>query len=226
MGKGNTVLITGSSLGIGRETAYRFAKNGWGVILTYNKDRKPAIEAAGRCKALGAKDVLVVKLDITNNASIRNAVKKTVNKFKRMAVLVNNAGVVVINQFDKQTPEDIEKQVRTNLEGLMKVTRECLPYIDGAIINVSSIAGKTPFATVAPYCATKFGIRGFTQALALEQRGLRIYAVNPGMTATRMTNFKGVAPEKVAGIIFNAAEGKYKIKSGGDIDVEKYLRIQ
>ncbi len=225
MGEGKTVLITGSSLGIGRETAYQFANNGWSVILTYNKDRKPAVEAAKKCEALGAKDVLVIKLDITKNASIQNAVKKIVKKFKKITVLVNNAGVVVINQFTKQTLGDIEKQVRTNLEGLMKVTKECLPYVASMVINVASVAGKTPFATVAPYCATKFGIRGFTQALALEQKSLKIYAVNPGVTATRMTNFRGVPPEKVAGIIFNAAVGKYKISSGGDIDIEEYLRF-
>ncbi len=225
MGGGKTVLVTGSSVGIGRETAYRFAKDGWNVVLTYNKDKTPAIEAAKKCVALGAKGVLVVKLDITKNVSIKNAVKKIIKKFKRITVLVNNAGVVVIDQFAKQTLDDIEKQVRTNLEGLMKVTRECISYVDKVIINVASIAGKTPFAAVSPYCATKFGIRGFTQSLALEQKGLRIYAVNPGVTATRMTGFKGVPPEKVAGIIFNAAGGKYKVKSGGDIDVEDYLRL-
>ena len=79
------------------------------------------------------------------------------------------------------------------------------------------------FPDLTTYCATKYGVRGFTQSLALEEPNLRIYSVNPGMTATRMTNYQGVPPEKVAKVILNTAKGIYNVPSGGDVDVWKLI---
>lgn len=133
--------------------------------------------------------------------------------------MVNNAGIVVWKLFKDQNYEEIKEQIRTNLEGLIKVTKECLPHIKEAIINLSSGAGLEGYETLTTYCATKFGVRGFTQALAQELPNLKIYSINPGVTATRMNDFKGQPPIEVAKIILNAIKGKYKIDSGGDVNV-------
>ncbi len=221
--KNKLVVITGASRGIGRETAYLFAQEHCKLVITYLKGKGETKKTGKKCKELGAADVLILNLDVTKNKSIISATKAVLKKFGKIDILINNAGVVVWQPLMKQSFTAIENQLQTNLDGLIKLTRLCLPHITNAIINVSSGAGKTGYATLTTYCATKFGVRGFTQALADECRKLKIFSVNPGMTATRMTNFRGVSPVKVARIILNAAKGKYKVRSGGDIDVWKFL---
>ena len=221
--KNKIVLITGSSIGIGRETAFKFAKEGCRVIVTHYKDRKEGEEASKKCNELGAADVILLQLNVMDNKSIKDCVKKVIERFKAIDILINNAGIVVWKQLNEQTFEDIENEVRTNLEGLIKMTRECLPYIKEAIINISSGAGKDAFAGLSTYCATKFGVRGFTQAISQELRNIKVFSVNPGTTATRMNNFHGTKPEKVAEIILKAAKGEIKADSSRDIDVWEYV---
>ena len=221
--RNKVVLITGSSLGIGRETAFKFAKEGCKVVISYYKDKKEAEQVARKCLELGASDVLLIQLNVMDNSSIKNCVKKVTNKFGNIDILINNAGIVVWKRLKEQTFEDIENEVRTNLEGLIKMTRECLPYVKDTIINISSGAGKDAFAGLSTYCATKFGVRGFTQAIAQELRHIKVYSVNPGTTATRMNNFRGITPEKVAEIILRTAKGEIKPDSQRDIDVWDYI---
>jgi NAD(P)-dependent dehydrogenase (short-subunit alcohol dehydrogenase family) len=220
--KNRVVLITGSSVGIGRETAFKFAAEGFRLVITYRRNRKEAFAAAGKCLKLGSPDVLVLQLDVGSDASIRKCVRSVVKKFGSVSILINNAGILVWNVFRKQSFGDIESQVRVNLTGLMKMTHAMLPYVKDLIVNIASGAGKTAYSEIVPYCATKFGVRGFTQGLAQETR-IPVISVNPGMTATAMTNFRGVKPEKVAQVILRAATGKIKVKSGGDVDVWEYL---
>lgn len=112
-----------------------------------------------------------------------------------------------------------ENEVRTNLEGLIKMTKECLPYIKDRIINIASGAGLEGYGSLSTYCATKFGVRGFTQSISHELRNLDVFVVNPGTTATRMNNFRGMPPEKVADVVLSTAQGRYKSRSGSDINV-------
>ncbi len=217
--KEKVVLITGSSIGIGRATAFEFAKEGSKVVITYYKDKEEAEKNKTKCIQLGASDVIVLNLNLMDNSSIINTVEKTVERFGKIDVLINNAGVLAWKPLRGQTFKEIESQVRINLEGLIKITKVSLPYLTDCIINISSGAGKSPFPDLTTYCATKYGVRGFTQSLALEEPDLRIYSVNPGMTATRMTGYKGVPPEKVAKVILNTAKGLYNVPSGGDVDV-------
>ncbi len=220
--KGKSVLITGASLGIGRETALAFAREGAKVGLTYLEHRKEAEEAGRKCRELGAADVLVTRLDVTDDGSIQEAVEKAAERFGGLDVLVNNAGVIAWKPLEEQSMEEIGLQARVNLEGLVKMTRAAYPHVREAVVNVSSGAGKTGYATLTTYCATKFGVRGFTQALAKEAP-FKVYSVNPGSTMTRMTNFRGTPPEKVAEVILKAAKGVYGVESGGDVDVWEHV---
>lgn len=221
--KDKVVFITGSSIGIGRETAFKFAKEGCKVAVTYYKHRKESQETAKRCIEFGASEVLLLQLNVMDNSSIKNCIKRIIQKLSHIDILINNAGIVVWKNLEKQAFEDIENEVRTNLEGLIKVTRESLPYIKEAIINISSGAGKGAFAGLSTYCATKFGVRGFTQAIAQELRNIKVYSINPGSTATRMTGFRGTPPENVAEVILKAAKGEIKADSSRDIDVWEYV---
>ncbi|MBI4116150.1 SDR family oxidoreductase [Candidatus Pacearchaeota archaeon] len=227
--KDKVVLITGSSQGIGKETALLFAKQGANVVVTYNKNKKGGEDVFKECKKI--KGALLANLDVTNDESIKNCVEKTIDKFGAIDTLVNNAGVLFNKDFVEQNANEIELQIDTNVKGLIKMTKAVLPYMQGQnsgiIINIASAAGKNAYAGLSAYCATKFAVRGFTQALAKElPKGIKIYSVNPGLTATKMTNFQGVNPKKVAEVILKAAEEKINVESGGDVDVWKYVLEQ
>ncbi len=216
--RGKAVLITGSSIGIGRYTAYEFARAGARLVITYYKDKEEGEVTKRRCLELGAEDAILLYLDLRDNGSIIGCVEEAVKRYGRIDILVNNAGVLAWKPLREQSFEEIENQVRVNLEGLIKITKVALPYVREMIINIGSGAGKTGFPELTTYCATKFGVRGFTQALA-EEESVKVYAVNPGMTATRMTGYQGVHPEKVAKIIFRVASGEIRRPSGSDVDV-------
>ncbi len=220
--KDKVVLITGSSIGIGREDAFKFAKEKAKVIITYFQDKKEAEKVKEKCEELGASDVLVVPLNVLDNKSIKECIKEVIKKFGEVNILINNAGVYTPKDLEETSFEDIENQIRTNFEGLVKVTREVLPYIKDMIINLGSGAGFDAFGGLATYAATKWAIRGFTKSLAEEVR-LKVYCVNPGMVATRMTNFSGTSPEKVAQVILNLAKGEYNLKSGSDVNIWDYV---
>jgi len=149
--KNKVVLITGSSNGIGRETAFEFASENAKVVLTYCNDRPGGQNTEKKCKELGAAETLLIKLDLRDNKSIANAVDRVVKTFGNIDILINNAGVAVWKPLQKQNLADIEDQIRTNLEGLIKMTWTCLPHVKGMIINIASGAGQTGFADIAPY---------------------------------------------------------------------------
>jgi len=217
------ILITGSSKGIGRETAFAFAREKSVIIITYNSDKKGALETERKCLSLGASGTLVLNLDVTDDKSIKSAAKKAVSKCKKIDFLINNSGVISWDDFEKQDFKIIQSQIRTNLEGLIKMTFACIRNVKEGIINIASKAGKEADSDLVVYRATKFGVRGFTHSLAIAYPKLLIASVNPSMTATNMTGFRGVHPSKVAKVILNLAKGKIKPDSEKDVDVWKYF---
>lgn len=214
-----TVLITGASSGIGREIAYRFAREGARLVLAYHKGKTRGEAVRTRCMRLGAADTLLLDLDVSDNKSVAEALRKVKGKFGFIDFLVNNAATAVYMPLEKQTVKGVERQVRTNLEGPIRMTRAFLPIVRKGIINIASQAGKTAFKDMAVYCGTKFGVRGFTQALAMEHPRLKICCVNPDLTATRMTGYQGRPPEDVAETVFRVAAGQVDFEPGGDVDV-------
>jgi len=222
--KGQIVLITGSSSGIGRETAYRFAREGAKVVLTYYRGKTRGESAEKRCRKLGAADTLLLHLDVTDNKSVAGAAAKVKERYGHIDFLVNNAGTGTFKRLKKQTTADIERQIRTNLEGLIKVTRAFLPLVTSGVINVASAAGKEAYEEMSVYCGSKFGVRGFTQALALEHPGLRVCCVNPDQVATRLSGYVGRPPEDVAEVIFRTVSGRISCKHGEDADVWEIIR--
>jgi short-subunit dehydrogenase len=222
--KGQVVFITGSSSGIGRETAYRFAQAGTKLVLTYNHGKKRGEEAEKRCRRLGAEDTLLIHLDVMEAGSINDALKSVRKKYGGVDFLINNAGVGIFQPLKDQTVKDIEQQIRINLEGLIKVCHTFLPIIRKGIINIASAAGKTAYADMSVYCGTKFGVRGFTQAFAEEYPHLKIFCVNPALTATRLSGYEGRPPSEVAETIFRAVSGRIKVLQGGDADVWRVIK--
>ncbi len=187
MTKAKTVLITGASVGIGKATSELFQQKGWNVVATM---RKP--EAGSELAALD--NVLVTKLDVTDEPSIEAAVKAAEKRFGGVDVLVNNAGYGVYGLLEATPVESIRKQFETNVVGLLAMTKAVVPGMrkrgTGVIVNVSSIAGRVTFPFSAPYCGTKFAVEGISEALSHELRelGVRMKVVEPGVIKTNFAN--------------------------------------
>lgn len=178
-----TVLITGSSSGIGKAAAVHFAKKGWNVVATMRHPEKRGVDFCGQ-------DVLQMHLDVQDPASIRKAVLATEKKFGPIDVLVNNAGYAVRGVFEASTDDEVKKQYDTNVFGLFAVCREIIPLFrkrkNGTIINVASIGGKVAFPLYSLYNSTKFAVEGFSEALHYELRPfhVRVKVIEPGIIKT------------------------------------------
>jgi adenine phosphoribosyltransferase len=216
---GKIALITGGSVGIGEATALALASQGCNLILTYRTHPNEADLVAEECRKLGGAKVMTIKLDVASDDSIRQVVDEVVKEFGQIDILINNAGIVLWKHFADLTWQEIEDQLRINLEGLIKMTKAALPHIRDSIINLSSVGGLEGFKTVTVYCGTKFGIRGFSQALAKELPNIRVFSVNPNGMATQMNDFKGLPPSVTADAIVDTLLGRNNVKSGGDVNV-------
>jgi short-subunit dehydrogenase len=178
-----TILITGSSSGIGKETVKLFQTKNWKVAATMRSPEKAA-------DLQRIADVECVQLDVTDNDSIKAAIKETLDKFGRIDAVVNNAGYGLVGAFEAATPEQIERQFQTNVFGLMNVCREILPYFRqqkrGTIVNVASVGGRITFPLYSLYHATKWAVEGFSESLQyeVEQFGIRIKIIEPGPIKT------------------------------------------
>lgn len=224
--KDRVVFVTGSSIGIGRAIAFEFAKEGCKLIITYRSNKIEAEKVVKKCRELGSPDVLLLKLDVSDNDSIKSSVKNIKGHFGKIDILVNNAGYLVWVPLSRQTFEEIEKCIRINLEGLIKMTLVCIPLVQSLIINIASKTGTIAEMNSTTYGATKWGVRGFTKALALELPSeIRTYAINPAGTATQMNDFTGTPPEEVGKIIVNLAKGKYNLPSGSDVNIWEYTDL-
>ncbi len=216
------VLVTGSSKGIGAAVAQRFATSRDKVVVTYLRDAESAQNIARECQRLGAKEVLVLPLDVTDLKSVESLAARVIEKFGRIDILVNNAGVTVAKNLAEQTDGEIEKQINTNLFGVIRVTKACLPNITQTIINIGSSLALRGKKRLTAYSATKFGVRGFTRSLAAERPDLRVLTVNPSLTATGTEKTAGAPPSEVAEIVWRAANGGYRVVNGGDVNVNYY----
>ncbi|MFE0015895.1 SDR family oxidoreductase [Mesorhizobium sp. NPDC059054] len=176
-----TVLITGASTGIGRETARLFQARGWNVVATMR-----APESETELNRLD--NVRVLRLDVTDEASIRDAVAEGVQAFGPIDVLVNNAGFGAYGPLEATSLETIRRQFDTNVVGLLAVTRAVLPHMRsrgrGTIVNISSMGGRVAFPLGSLYHGSKFAVEGLTEALSYELGaiGVRVKLVEPGMT--------------------------------------------
>ena len=216
---GKTVLITGSSRGIGAETAQAFAKQGCNVIITFLDEIGQAETVSNKCLALGAKSTFLAQLDVRSESSIRALQKTVVLKYGGVDILVNNAAVMRWKKFTDLTYEDIEEQINVNFLGLIIMTKAFLPHVRKSIINIVGGSRSNQTIDLSVYSATKAAVRSFTEVLALETPALDIYSVSPTMTSTEMTNFHGMPAHRVAEVVVQTAKDGYGKESGEDIKV-------
>lgn len=216
---GKTVLITGASGGIGRHTALSFAKEKCNLALTFFEGIGVVEKIQQQCLEAGSPEVELIQLDIKDGSSIKRAVNQAVLAFGAIDVLVNCAGVVRWKRFEAQTNDDIDDQLDSNLGGVIKLTKQILPHMRSTVINIVGGAGSYPVVDLSVYCATKFGVKGFTQVLAKEYPALNFYSVSPTMTSTKMTDYHGMPAQKTADVIVQTAKDGCGNETGADIKV-------
>ncbi len=224
-----TVLITGTSSGIGKATVRYFAQKGWNVAATM---RKPSKET----ELNTLENVKLFTLDVTNSESIKKAIADTLDVFGSIDVIINNAGYGGVGIFEAAKKEQIQCQFDTNVFGVMNVIREILPYFrnrkQGCIVNISSIAGFITFPTYSIYNASKFALEGFAEALQFELRpfNIRIKNVEPGTIKTDFYsrsqdyfNKEGLTDYNSYSMITYANTQKFGIKAPGPEAVVKKI---
>jgi len=218
------VVITGASSGIGRATAVEFARRGANVVLAARRGELLE-EAAVLCRNHGVQCTTFVA-----DVSDREDCVRLIEAAGRIDILVNNAGFAVFDFFAEARPEDLRQMMETNYLGAVWCTQAALPGMlargEGVIVNVASIAGLMGYARMGGYCATKFAMVGFSEALRDEviDRGVRVAMVCPGTTETHFFQkaergkmpaasrlILAISPERVARAICDAAEdGRYR----------------
>lgn len=193
MEENKVVCITGGSRGIGKEVAIKYAENGYDVVINYVSDRTDVESLKKEFNEKGVQS-LIIKADVSKADEVEEFVKKAIEKFGKIDVLVNNAGITKDNLLMRMSEEEFDKVIEINLKGTYLVTKAVTKYMmkkrNGSIINLSSVVGVAGNAGQCNYSASKAGIIGFTKSVAKElaSRNIRANAVAPGFIETDMTN--------------------------------------
>ena len=196
--EGKTAIVTGASSGIGAAIARAVA--GAGARVAGGARRTDQLETE-----------IALELDVTEPGSCERFVAETVQELGGLDILVNNAGLSLGREpFDKSTEEDEETVLETNVHGLMRMTRLCLPHIrdGGHILNIGSVAGRQAYENAAVYVASKYAVRGFTYALRedLLGRPIHVTTVDPGLVESNFSRVRFRGDEEQASAVYANVE--------------------
>jgi 3-oxoacyl-[acyl-carrier protein] reductase len=213
--KGKVGLVTGGSRGIGFAIARALLADGVHVAVT-GRDEAHLLAARPLLEAAGAGEVETLQADVRRYAEVERAITQAVARFGGLDIVVNNAGIGGLGNVDEMPPAQWAEILETNLTGVFNTCRAALPHLGrrggGFIVNISSLAGKNPFAGGAAYCASKAGLNAFSEALMQEVRhsNIRVSYVLPGSVATGFSGGDAssgadwkIAPEDVADVVLN-----------------------
>jgi NAD(P)-dependent dehydrogenase (short-subunit alcohol dehydrogenase family) len=185
-------IVTGSSSGIGMDTAVTLARNGFLTYATVrNMEKSSIVKTAAEKEKLPIK---VVHLDVTDDQSVNNAIRTIDSEDGRIDVLVNNAGYGLVGAFEDLSIDEIKNQYETNVFGLMRVTQAVLPIMrrqkSGIIVNVSSGAGLFGYPGGSAYVSTKFAVEGLSESISYELGpfGIKVVLIEPGFIKTNFAN--------------------------------------
>ena len=184
-------IVTGASRGIGREIAKNLAKQGIKVIANYNNSRNNAIELKNELQKDGI-DIDIVKANVSKREEVKDLIQYTLNKYGKIDILINNAGISEYKLFTEETDEDWNKVINNNLYSAFVTTQEVIPNMiknqKGCIINISSVWGMVGASMEVLYSISKAGIDGLTKALAKElgPSNIRVNSIAPGIINTDM----------------------------------------
>lgn len=188
-----TVLITGAAKGIGAAIAEELAEEGYQVIINYKSSEQKAQELKEKLTNNGL-NVEIYKADITKKEEVERMIKEIIKKYRKIDVLINNAGISQIKPFAEIEEEEWDNMINNNLKSVYLVTKQVIHNMiqnqSGSIINISSIWGITGGSCEVPYSAAKAGIIGMTKALAKEMAlsNITVNAIAPGIIETDMNS--------------------------------------
>lgn len=189
-----TIIVTGASRGIGAAIVKMLAKEDYNIVLNYNKSEEIAKKMQEEFTKQG-KNVEIFKADVSKREEVKKLIEFTINKFKKIDVLINNAGISQTRLFTDITDEDWNNMLNVNLNSVFYMTQEVLPYMihekEGCIINISSIWGITGAACETHYSVAKAGIDAMTKSLAKElgPSNIRVNSIAPGIIDTDMNKY-------------------------------------
>ncbi|MBF0350029.1 MAG: SDR family oxidoreductase [SAR324 cluster bacterium] len=178
-----TILITGTSSGIGKAAVRHFQSKGWNVAATMRTPEKET-------ELTTLPNVECIHLDVTVPESVRDGIARAIKRFGKIDAVVNNAGYGLIGAFELATHEQIKRQFETNVLGVMDVTQAILPHFrenrSGTIVNVASLSGRVSFPLFSLYHATKWAVEGFSESLQHELKPFNIHMkiIEPGIVKT------------------------------------------
>lgn len=228
-----SVLITGTSRGIGFETALVFARAGYQVHATMrNPSQSPELAEIARRERL---PIIVSVMDVTSDESVRDAFVAIQREHGHIDVLVNNAGVEANSSVEELSLDDFTRIMQTNYFGAVRCVKQVLPQMrerrSGCIINVSSVAGRLSCPPLTAYCASKWALEAFTEGLAGEMKtfNVRVVAVEPGIIDTSMSRrleaYVGESLYRQADRFQSLFEAALKIPHPVSLVAEKILEI-
>ena len=196
--EGKTAIVTGASSGIGAAIARAVARAGARV-------------AGGARRTDQLETEIALELDVTDPVSCERFVAQAAEELGGVDILVNNAGLSLgRDSFDKSTEEDEETVLETNVHGLLRMTRLCLPHIldGGHILNIGSVAGRQAYENASVYVASKYAVRGFTYALRedLLGRPIHVTTVDPGLVESNFSRVRFRGDEEKASAVYANVE--------------------
>ena len=186
-------IVTGASKGIGKQIAINLTKKGINVIANYNKSEKEAIMLKQEMKTEGF-EIDIFKADVTKREEGKKLIDYAINKYGKIDILINNAGISEYKLFTDESDEDWNKVINTNLYSAFMMSQEVIPNMiknkNGCIINISSIWGQIGASLEVIYSISKAGLDGMTKALAKElgPSNIRVNSIAPGIVNTDMIN--------------------------------------
>ncbi len=190
--KDKVAIVTGASDGLGKQVALKLAKEGVNLALVARNEER-LNEVKLEAEKLGSPKVNIYSCDISDSVKIKETVKKIVSDFDNIDILLNIAGVwQKLNPIENITDEEVDRIIDINLKGLIRMTKEVLPYLkkrnEALVINVSSHSGIAAKAGQSVYAASKWGVTGFTQVLREDLKGstVRVAGLYQGGTQTKL----------------------------------------
>ncbi|KAK6644244.1 hypothetical protein RUM43_000511 [Polyplax serrata] len=193
---GKVVLVTGASSGIGAATAVHLAGKGAFLSIT-GRNETNLLKVAEECKAAGCSNPLIVAADLTKESDVRMLIEKTVQRYGRLDVLVNNAGIFEVGTIETTSLDQFDRILNTNIRPVYQLTMLAVPYLiksKGTVVNVSSVMGSKSFPGFLAYCVSKAALDQFTKCVALElaPKGVRVNSVNPAVIETQIFRRLGI----------------------------------